>query len=127
MDLSGHGKPDWHDDASTFDGRTLLNLVEHVDALLRAAPSLTDMALLAGVSPGHFAKDFRQSTGSSLGRFINHRRILRSLQLLKADAPVASIAPELGVASQSHFTRTFSGLSGMAPARYGKLFRRIVG
>jgi len=125
--LSGCVTPDWHNDASVFDRRTLLNLVDYIDDHLRIAPSLADMALLAGMSPSHFAKKFRQSTGLSLGRFINQRRILRSLEILKTDSPLVSIALDLGFSSQSHFTRVFSGLSGLTPARYRKQVRQIVG
>jgi len=80
-----------------------------------------------GLSPSHFAKKFRHSTGLSLCRFINRRRILRSLETLKTDGPVANVALDLGFSSQSHFTRIFSGLTGMTPARYQKQARRIVG
>ncbi len=125
--LMGGGKPDWHDDASVFDRRTVFNLVGYLDEHLRIAPSLSDMALLSGVSPSHFAKKFRQSTGLSLNRFINHRRIIRSLEILRNDASLASIALDLGFASQSHFTRLFSGLTGMTPAKDQKSVRRTVG
>jgi AraC family transcriptional regulator len=126
VELNGGGKPAWHDDASGFDRRTLLNLVAYVDEHLRIAPSLSDMAVLAGMSPSHFAKKFRQSTGLSLNRFANRRRILRSLETLKTDASIASIALDLGFSSQSHFTRLFTGLTGMTPAKYQKSVKRTV-
>ena len=127
VELNGGGKPDWHDDASVFDRRTLCNLVAYVDEHLGIAPSLSDMALLAGVSASHFARKFRQSTGLSLNRFVNRRRILRSFESLKTEASVASIALDLGFSSQSHFTRIFSGLTGMTPAKYHKSVKRPVG
>ena len=83
--------------------------------------------MLAGLSPSHFAKKFRQSTGLSLNRFVNRRRIIHSLETLKADASLASIALDLGFSSQSHFTRLFSGLTGMTPAKYQKGVKRTVG
>lgn len=126
-EISGGGSPDWHDDASVFDRWTMDDLVAYIDAHLVVAPSLSDMGWRVGVSPSHFAKKFRHSTGLSLCRFINRRRILRSLETLKTDAPLASIALDLGFSSQSHFTRIFSGLTGMTPARYQKQARRIVG
>lgn len=125
-ELTGGGTPDWHDDASVFERRTLLHLVAYVDEHLRIAPTLGDMALRVGMSPSHFAKKFRQSTGLSLCRFINRRRIARSLETLKNDASLASIALDLGFSSQSHFTRLFSGLTGMTPAKYRKQVRPVV-
>lgn len=126
-EISGGGSPDWYEDASVFEGRTMDDLVAYIDAHLVAAPSLSDMGWRVGLSPSHFAKKFRHSTGLSLCRFINRRRILRSLETLKTDGPVANVALDLGFSSQSHFTRIFSGLTGMTPARYQKQARRIVG
>ena len=80
FELSGAGTPDWNDDASIFDQRTLLGLTAYVDEHLRIAPSLSDMSMRVGMSPSHFAKKFRHSTGLSAGRFVNRRRIWRSLQ-----------------------------------------------
>jgi AraC-like DNA-binding protein len=127
VELNGGGKPDWHDDASVFDRRTLFNFVAYLDAHLHIAPSLSDMAVIAGVSPSHFAKKFRQTTGLSLNRFANRRRILRSLETLKTDASLAGIALDLGFSSQSHFTRLFSGLTGMTPAKYRKSVKPTLG
>jgi AraC-like DNA-binding protein len=126
-ELSGAGIPDWNDDASIFDRRTLLSLTAYLDEHLRIAPSLSDMSIRVGMSPSHFAKQFRHSTGLSVGRFMNRRRIWWSLETLKNDTSLASVALDLGFSSQSHFTRIFSGLTGMTPAKYQKQFRRTVG
>ena len=127
FELSGAGTPDWHDDASIFDQRTLVALTAYVDEHLRIAPSLSDMSIRVGMSPSHFARKFRHSTGLSMGRFLNRRRIWRSLETLKTDSSLASVALDLGFSSQSHFTRIFSGLTGMTPAKYRKQFRRTIG
>ena len=127
FELSGAGTPDWNDGASIFDRRTLLGLAAYVDEHLRIAPSLSDMSIRVGMSPSHFAKKFRHSTGLSMGRFVNRRRIWRSLETLKSDSPLASVALDLGFSSQSHFTRIFSGLTGITPAKYRKQFSRKVG
>jgi AraC-like DNA-binding protein len=128
LQLSGRGVPEWHADGSVFDRRTLSQLVEYIDAHLKIAPCLSDMGLRVGLSPSHFARKFRQSTGLSLHRFINRRRILSSFELLKDHSrPLADTALELGFSSQSHFTRLFSGLTGMTPAKYRKQVKRTVG
>lgn len=124
-ELSGCPMPDWHLDQTAFDRRTLGHTVSYIDAHLRNPPSLGDLALLAGRSPSHFAKKFRHSTGLSVHRFINRRRVQASLHLLKTGSlPLAHVALELGFSSQSHFTRLFSEMTGMTPARYRKQFVR---
>lgn len=128
VELCGGGTPVWRTDDSTFPRRTLADLVDYIQAHLRIAPSLSDMAMLVGLSPSHFAKKFRASTGLSLHRFINRRRLDVALQVLRSQSqPLASLASDLGFSSQSHFTRLFSDLTGMTPAKYRKHFARTVG
>ncbi|MFM8415294.1 MAG: helix-turn-helix domain-containing protein [Planctomycetota bacterium] len=127
-ECAGGRRPDWHADASFFDRRTLSNLVHYIDEHLRIAPSLAEMALMVGLSPSHFAKKFRLSTGLSLHRFINRRRLRRAFELLKSPtASLADISLDLGFSSQSHFTRLFSLITGMTPAKYAKQFRPTLG
>ena len=126
--LRGGGVPDWQADGSVFDRVEMQTFVDYIDAHLRCAPTLSDMGLLAALSPSHFAKKFRHSSSLSLQRFINRRRILASIALLQANSnTLAGISHDLGFSSQSHFTRLFSELSGMTPAKYRKQFRRTVG
>lgn len=127
LHVNGGCTPDWQGDASVFDRRTLRGLVAYLDEHLRLPPSLGELAERVGMSPSHFARKFRLSTGLSPCRFINRRRILRSLETLRTDAPLASIALDLGFSSQSHFTRLFSDLTGITPAKYRKLARPVVG
>ncbi|MFM9011081.1 MAG: helix-turn-helix transcriptional regulator, partial [Planctomycetota bacterium] len=115
--LNGASPPPWEADSSTFDRRSMQHLVDYIDAHLRIPPSLDDVAAVVGLSPSHFAKKFRESTGLSLYRFINHRRVARSLEMLQHDSdPLAGLALDLGFSSQSHFTRLFHRLTGTTPA-----------
>ena len=128
LEVNGCRRPEWTADASVFERGTLANLVGYIDEHLRLAPSLSDMSVRVGLSPSHFAKKFRHSTGLSLHRFINRRRIGKSLELLKAKTfTLTGAALDLGFSSQSHFTRLFSDHTGMTPAKYRKQFRGTVG
>lgn len=130
LELTTGQRPDWHDDQGVFTARTLNYLVEYIDAHVRSPPSLGDMGPLVGLSPSHFARKFRSSTGLSLQRFINRRRIAMALHMLRSQAcDLSALALDLGFTSQSHLTRIFGGLTGMTPAKYHKQFRlrRTVG
>lgn len=128
LTMNGSRVPDWTSDASVFGRRILNELVAYIDEHLRHAPSLVDIAELAGMSPGHFAKKFRQSTGLSFHRFVIQRRIRKSLLMLQEPfAQVSSVARDVGFSSQSHFTRLFRHLTGMTPAKYQNQFGRTVG
>lgn len=126
LELHGGGTPSWRRDGSGFDNRTLGDLVAYIDEHLSAGPLLGDMGPLVGVSPSHFARKFRLSTGLSLHRFVNVRRIQASFPLLRAsETPLARVAIDLGFSSQSHFTRLFSELTGMTPAKYRKQIKPV--
>lgn len=124
-ELTGGGKPDWHGDESVFEAPALRHVIGFIDEQVRISPTVTDVAPLVGPSPSHFAKKSRQSTGLSLHRFVNRRRILRSLDMLNdRSLPLAHVALDLGFSSQSHFTHLFAKLTGMTPAMYRKRCRR---
>ncbi|MFN7812113.1 MAG: helix-turn-helix transcriptional regulator [Planctomycetia bacterium] len=119
--LVGGRPPDWQRDASVFTPAVMRQVVEHVDAHLAGHPTLEQTSRCFGLSPSHFARKFQRSTGLSLNRFINRRRIGRALAVLAAaDTPLAQLSLDLGFCSQSHFTRLFRGLTGITPLRFGR-------
>ncbi|MCE9631240.1 MAG: AraC family transcriptional regulator [Planctomycetia bacterium] len=126
--ISGGAVPEWQKDGSVFRPCVMRQLVAGIDAHLGVPMSLAWMANSVQLSPGHFARKFQHSAGVSLNRFINTRRIAASFTLLQAGAnPLAGIALDLGFSSQSHFTRLFSGLTGMSPQQFRRLHRPMVG
>jgi len=128
LSMNGWRGPDWKNDNSVFPRRTLEHLVAHVDANLHNAPPVSEMCVRVGLTPGHFAKKFRNSTGLSLHRFVNYRRVRSAWSILRHNAfPLESVASKLGFSSHSHFTRTFTALTGMTPAKYRRQFKRTVG
>ena len=122
--ITGGRPPDWLKDTSVFAPLVMAHIVERVDAHLGATTSLEEISYGFGLSPSHFARKFQQSTGLSLNRFMNRRRIRRSLALLKSGRePIAQLSLDLGFSSQSHFTRLFSGLTGLTPHQFRRVQR----
>lgn len=127
-EILGGKKPDWHEDNSVFTATVMKQIVDYIDSHLSHQFCLEDISSLVGLSPSHCAKKFRNTEGLSLCRFVNRRRMARAMVVLRHDAtPLSQIALDLGFSSQSHFTRLFSDLTGMTPAKYRKQFRRTVG
>jgi AraC-like DNA-binding protein len=122
--LNGHDTPRWHDGASIFQPQTVDRLVGRIDGSLRRVPTINEMSNQVGLSTSHFTKKFRLSTGYAPQRLINRRRIQASLQSLQDQSlSPADVATLSGFSSQSHFTRLFSGMTGLTPARYQAQFR----
>jgi|GEM_PF-1938588 len=126
--LVGGRTPEWQKDSSVFTPHVMRQVVSCIDAHLGTPMSLDGMAKTVGLSPGHFARKFHHSAGESLGRFMNRRRIGTSFAMLRAGRhPLTSIALDLGFSSQSHFTRLFSGLTGITPQQFRRRHQRISG
>jgi AraC family transcriptional regulator len=90
---------------------------EHLDAEL----SLDHLAAVAHMSPYHFARLFKNSTGLPPHQYVIARRVERAKELLRVRdvLPLADVAVETGFSNQSHFTRHFKRLVGVTP----KLFQ----
>jgi AraC family transcriptional regulator len=104
--------------------RTLLTrAIEFMDANLAERLSLDDIAGAAGLSPGHFSRQFKASTGMTPHKYLVRMRLERAKRLLReTDRSIAQIASECGFSSQEHMTRFFSEVSVTTPA----VFRRAV-
>jgi AraC family transcriptional regulator len=71
------------------------------------------------MSPYHFGRKFKQSTGQSPHNYIARCRIERAKTLLvEAKLPISDVAFEVGYKSQSHFTVCFGRLAGVTPAAF---------
>ena len=92
-------------------------VVELIDASLEEGLSLAEMAAAVHLSPIHFARMFRRSTGVSPHQYLINRRVLRAKDgLLRGDTPIAEIAQRCGFSNQEHLTRTFGRIVGITPA-----------
>jgi AraC-like DNA-binding protein len=90
---------------------------ETLAANLEGDVSLGDMAKDCGISMGHFARAFRQSTGLSPHQWLLQRRVEEAKTLLqKREASLSEVALSCGFADQSHFTRVFCRMTGSAQA-----------
>lgn len=100
-------------------------LLEYINAHLDQSISLNDLAGVAGLSTFHFARVFKQSTGTSPYQFVRDRRIERSQALLiEDDMAMSQLALACGFASQSHFTAAFTKAIGKSPGRYRRDHRK---
>ncbi len=94
----------------------LRQTLDYVHTYLDHDLTLAELARLTNISPYHFARLFKQSTGFAPHQYVLHYRIVEARRLLQyTDIPVATIAQRVGFSSQSHFTRTFRRATGQTP------------
>ena len=83
--------------------------------------SLDDLAGVAGVSPFHFARAFKQATGLSPLQYVLEQRLSSAREALATSkSSLADIAYDVGFSSQAHMTDVFKKRLGVTPGRYRK-------
>src|SRR5437899_1994849 len=86
---------------------------------------LAELARACNLSPGYFARAFRQTTGQPLHRWRMAQRIAKAKQLLvDSTLSLAQIAQTCGFADQSHFTRVFGQLVESSPGQWRRHQRK---
>lgn len=86
--------------------------------------SLDELAAEARLSPFHFARMFKQSTGVPPRVYLTRLRIEKACELLEGtDLPVADIAQEVGYSSNQVLARVFIKHRHMSPSDYRRAVR----
>lgn len=79
---------------------------------------LDQLATVANLSPFHFLRAFRAETGLPPHAYLTQIRIEQAKVLLMQGLPVAQTAFETGFSDQSHLTKRFKAIVGVAPGQY---------
>jgi AraC family transcriptional regulator len=100
-----------------LDQQRVKRVTEFVEAYLSRPLTLTLLARSAALSPFHFARAFKRTTGWAPHQFVTIRRIERARHLLlQTRDSVESIAAAVGFSNLSHFRRVFCALTGILPS-----------
>jgi AraC family transcriptional regulator len=95
-------------------------VIEYIEEHLDASPSLEQMAAIAHISPYHFARQFKTSTGLPPHQYVISRRVDRAKHLLQegGDFSLAEVAVHAGFSDQSQFCQHFKRLVGATPRQF---------
>jgi AraC family transcriptional regulator len=106
-------------------GRVHLNkVIDFMQANLGDSIDLPAIAGVAGLSPSHFAHQFRTAIGVAPHQYLMRLRTERAKRLLSdTDISLATIAFDCGFANQEHLTRIFKRGCGITPAAYRRARR----
>lgn len=81
--------------------------------------SVEALAGLAGLTPSHFCRVFKQATNLTPHQFVLKTRLEKAQDMLATTSvSIAEISESLGFNSQSHFTRAFRDFSGRPPGAW---------
>ena len=88
-----------------------------LDADFSGAHTLSALAADAGMSPFHFARVFRELTGTPPHRYLLRRRLIAAATMLRDGASVTDTCFAVGFESLSHFIHAFRRTFGVPPSR----------
>jgi AraC-like DNA-binding protein len=92
---------------------------DRMRASLAQSLSMPAVAAACSLSPSHFARAFRRSTGVSPHAWLVRQRIALAKDMMRTrDLSLGDIAFACGFADQSHFTRVFAREERMSPGRW---------
>lgn len=104
--------------------RKLAVVEERIREMEERIPTVAELANLAGFSPRHLLRCYRQETGETLRERLQQESSTRACHLLReTDLPIKAISWNLGFRSQGNFTQAFSNIHGETPSRYRSRFR----
>lgn len=102
-------------------GPVLEWMIEHLDEQL----SVAQLAGLAAMSPRTFARRFRDVTGTTPLRWLQHQRVARAQELLEVtDLGIDAIATRVGLGTATNLREHFRRVTRTTPGTYRQRFRR---
>lgn len=94
----------------------LRRVIDYVQAHLADDVTIEALSAAAGLSPYHFARLFKRSTGLAPRQYVIHCRVERAKSMLvHSNRSIANVAVEVGFCDQSHFAAHFRRIYGMTP------------
>jgi AraC-like DNA-binding protein len=99
--------------------RRLLRARDAMDRAYAEPLDVRTVAAVAHISEAHFSRCFRQVFGETPHRYLQRRRVERSMFLLReTDRSVTDICFDVGFSSLGTFSRTFREIVGESPSVY---------
>jgi AraC-like DNA-binding protein len=99
--------------------RRLLRARDAMDRAYAEPLDVRAVAAVAYISPAHFSRSFRAVFGETPHRYLQRRRVERSMFLLReTERSVTGICFDVGFTSLGTFSRTFRKIVGETPSAY---------
>ena len=96
----------------------LVRAVEYIQDQLDTDLTVSGIAQAVYMSPYHFSKLFKESTGKSPYQYVVEARVRKAKELLTTGKfTISEVAHHVGFADQCHLTRHFKRVFGLPPKR----------
>jgi transcriptional regulator GlxA family with amidase domain len=99
--------------------RRMLRARDAMDRTYAQPLDVPELARIAIVSEAHFIRTFKDTFGETPHRYLQRRRVERSMFLLReTDRSITDICLDVGFGSLGTFSRTFREIVGESPRDY---------
>ena len=99
--------------------RRLLRARDAMDRAYAEPLNVRAVAAVAHLSEAHFSRSFRATFGETPHRYLQRRRVERSMSLLReTDRSVTDVCFDVGFTSLGTFSRTFHEIVGETPTEF---------
>ena len=107
------------DNCSGLKPDRLARVLERIEHGLHEPLQITHLAEAACLSPFHFARMFKHTTGKSPHAYVTEKRMALARELLaNTSLPIAEVSRRAGYRTQAHFTGVFRQHTGVTPRRF---------
>ena len=104
--------------------RAITRLGDYIEANLTRRLTLAELSRVVALSPFHFARCFKATTGLAPHQYVTARRIELAKHLIMTTAqPVHEVAWSVGWENISHFRRQFAAQIGVVPMQLRRATR----
>jgi AraC family transcriptional regulator len=101
----------------TFSKRRLTAVIDYIHDNLAKDLTLNELAAVAGFSPSHFNRLFKEATDQPVHQFVIHCRVEYAMSLLaNRKYRLTEVSSLAGFSDQSHMARCMRRVAGVTPA-----------
>ena len=105
----------------------LVRAIEYIQDQLSADLTVSGIAQTVGMSPHHFTRLFKKSTGQTPYEYVVETRVRKAKELLTTGKlTISEVAHHVGFVDQSHLTRHFKRVFGLPPKKLLSRRRPVV-
>lgn len=103
----------------SFTAQHYKRVLDFVEEQFSQPITIEDLARVAGLSPAHFSRLFKEVLGDSPHQFLINYRVEQAKKMLaEPGKPLIDVALGCGFSDQPHFNRVFKKLIGLTPREY---------
>lgn len=107
--------------SSITSNKQVNDILSYINTHIYEPITLNTLSAQFYLSPSYICRIFKATTGMTINRYINTRRISIAKSLLADGQSVSSVCIQCGYNDYSNFVKTFTKTVGISPKKYAQL------